>query len=683
MHFMYLEYGFSLEEIGEGIPMMYYLGKFVRLLVVSLCLITSPLLVSAAARDDLELDHLLKLSLEDLLDIKISTPSKFTETAMQAPGIVSVVTKREIEAFGANSLFEILNRVTSVYMLGSYGYPQNFISIRGDNVAHFNQRVLLLINGRPFRDSTFGGTDSVLLLAFPIGAIDRLEVVRGPGSVLYGSNAVDGVINVITKNADEFDSKAVVTVGSFSTKAIELAVGGASGAVNATGAVYGFTERGWRFEALDEAGATVSTDYGEDNLAGFTRVEYKNISLNAFIGRSREDQFGVVPLLPIVERTQNRYFIDLGVAQPLSEAWRLNLNVTYNRLDHEVPSDGVPPTPTVESLSESSLLEISAKYAPTDDLNFILGAVADYHRGSIGPALPVKIDEYSEWWYQGYAQVSYWPISSLKFIGGLQWNLIEGLDGELVPRVGAIYNFDSAWGVKLLYGQAYRGAYPLERAIEAGTILRGNPNLKPETVETTEAQLFYHARNVEAGLTLFNVRQEDLVNRVMRGSTITFVNENELKFRGVELEGKYSLDDRFYFTGSVSYQENENESGVEKATLIPSTLWKMGFSYNVSPAFTASLFNTYVSAATDNVLLNPNRAKFNPKADAYNALSVNLAFDVNKLLGWSDRTNMSFSIYGTNLLDEDINTPEFGRKNVNTFPLAAGRAGYAKLGVSF
>jgi len=144
-----------------------------------------------------DIEALKKMSLEDILNVEVV--SKKTESQYSAAGIVSIVTQDDIKRYGANTLADVLNRVSSLYMLSTYIWSNSTASMRGDALTHVNNHTLVLINGRPFRDSAYGGLNETMFRDFPIHHIEQIEVVRGSGSVLYGSNAFTGVINVVTK----------------------------------------------------------------------------------------------------------------------------------------------------------------------------------------------------------------------------------------------------------------------------------------------------------------------------------------------------------------------------------------------------------------------------------------------------------------------------------------------------
>jgi hypothetical protein len=138
-------------------------------------------------------------SLEQLLNIDITTVSKSSEKEFEAPGVISVLTHDDIRRFGGTTLADLLIRIPGLVGSGVFMTDRSVISPRGDQLKPSSSNVLLLINGRPVREVLEGGIKSEMLESFPVDAIERIEVVKGPGSVLYGSQAVSAVINVITK----------------------------------------------------------------------------------------------------------------------------------------------------------------------------------------------------------------------------------------------------------------------------------------------------------------------------------------------------------------------------------------------------------------------------------------------------------------------------------------------------
>ena len=147
-------------------------------------------------------------------------------------------------------------------MTGSFLFPRNMASIRGNLIKHEDNHVLVLINGRPFRDVTLGGVNFSIYTAFPIHMIERVEVIRGPGSVLYGTNAFTGVINVVTKDPDKPMMHVSTLNGSYGWQSYSLSAGNGN---ECRGIYAGSTysrSKGWPFTATEDlvAPAPLDTD---------------------------------------------------------------------------------------------------------------------------------------------------------------------------------------------------------------------------------------------------------------------------------------------------------------------------------------------------------------------------------------------------------------------------------------
>lgn len=178
----------------------------------------TPLLIYAIsnlsyAKSNSELDY-LSLSLEELGKIKVSIATGNNTTLEQAPAAATVITAQQIEALGASTLDDVLETVPGLHVSLSGGNRLDSVySIRGINTT-FNAQVLLLVNGFPLQFPFTGGRPT--LFRQPVNNISRIEVIRGPGSAIYGADAFSGVINIITKSADEINGTEVGSrIGSF------------------------------------------------------------------------------------------------------------------------------------------------------------------------------------------------------------------------------------------------------------------------------------------------------------------------------------------------------------------------------------------------------------------------------------------------------------------------------------
>ncbi len=164
--------------------------KYLHTLTCMLCLFSCGLVL--AQQDE---SGNRDFSLDSLLNIKISTAAKYEQTSREAPASVTIISSEDIERFGYRTLDEVLMTVRGFYT--SYDRNYSYVGIRGfSRPTDYNDRVLLLINGHTtnenFYGSAFIGTD----LALNLEAVDRIEIVRGPGSALYGTGAMFAVINI-------------------------------------------------------------------------------------------------------------------------------------------------------------------------------------------------------------------------------------------------------------------------------------------------------------------------------------------------------------------------------------------------------------------------------------------------------------------------------------------------------
>ena len=141
---------------------------------------------------------LMDLSLEDLLAIEVTSVAKKPQRVDEAAAAVAVITQEDIRKIGATTVPELLRYVPGVEV-GEIDGSSTAVSARGFNYRYAN-KLLVLIDGRALYQSTQSGVlwDQVM---FPVEDIDRIEIIRGPGATLYGANAVNGVINIVTKHA--------------------------------------------------------------------------------------------------------------------------------------------------------------------------------------------------------------------------------------------------------------------------------------------------------------------------------------------------------------------------------------------------------------------------------------------------------------------------------------------------
>ena len=292
-------------------------------------MLTGSLFLSMA--QDLRDAH--KKKVRTLEELFVITASKKEEEIWEAPGVVTIITARDIQQFGGQSLAEVLARAPGVQKMFTISVPR--LTIRGGNASLSNEHVLFLVDGRPHR--TANGNHFIYnpLYSFPLERIIRIEIVRGPGSALYGTNALEGVINIITKK-NHFKDRISVSLGggSFGTKTSTAFVEQRSTNFEiSAGATY-LDRSGWTVDILSAAGEPVSKNVFEDTLGLSVLMRYKHFSLSAFSGRMKRPGFSdllsldnSLPPISFHSQVEN---VDLSYRHVFDQNWNLETNFTYN-----------------------------------------------------------------------------------------------------------------------------------------------------------------------------------------------------------------------------------------------------------------------------------------------------------------------------------------------------------------
>jgi outer membrane receptor for ferrienterochelin and colicins len=459
---------------------------------------------------------------EELLFMEIPvvvTASKKEEKLIDAPGVITVVTKDELERFGGTTLKDILKRVTSLIGSTAFMTDRSIISARGDQFKATGSHVLLLINGRPVREVLEGGIKSEILEAFPVNIIERIEVIRGPGSVLYGSGAFSAVINIITEKAEK-NGFTVTGLGG-----VPNAYGSRGEAKYRLGDLSIVVAGGYHKKPdwkttwdyldsytpiyLDPTGNVVTKKVTIPNKGpgAYLGVNYKNWSL-----MSTFNQWEHLYFIPDYQVYGNAYwkkdFNDLGYGLEVNEKWNIDINLTYTRSTFKVDK-----WPDIERDSYEFIAECANFINPIKKLGIVLGGLYNYTKGKElmkipGGELPINDDDRTSFAF--YTQADYWVHQNIKLIGGLQANKVENIDLDVVPRAGLILYPLSNVNVKALYSQAFKAPTINELGLNHPA-MQGNPDLKSEKVHTVDIGVNYLGEKIQGGVNYFFSKQTEII----------------------------------------------------------------------------------------------------------------------------------------------------------------------------
>jgi len=250
----------------------------------------------AAAQDATDLTQ---MSLEDLLEVKVESvtaASKRTQLTTDAPASVTVVDREQIRRLGYQSLADILRGVRGFYV--SYDRNYAYLGTRGfGRPGDYNSRLLFLVNGQRVND---GLTEGSLIESggiVDVDLIERVEVVRGPGSAIYGSSAFFGVINIVTRSPRSFNLgeasfeggnpdyyKGRFSLAHHGNNEVEFLVSGTLMSRAGWDSLY-FAE----FDTPPDSDGRVEGSDREDSQSAFGRLAWKGISLEVgYVNRFKQ-----------------------------------------------------------------------------------------------------------------------------------------------------------------------------------------------------------------------------------------------------------------------------------------------------------------------------------------------------------------------------------------------------------
>ncbi len=605
------------------------------------------------------------MDLESLSNTKVTTASKFAEKLSDAPSVMTVVSQDELKRFAGLTLAEILNRVAGLNGSSGFFQDRSTIAVEGDQTRVDNGHVLLLINGRPVREIMEGGVSSDLLESFPVRILERIEVIKGPGSVLYGSDAFSGVINLITK-------KAVGSSMDFSGS------GGPAGAAAGSGEI--LYDRGGlnivaagQYHQMPIWGTKMGFLQGPTNPKSVQNASLRDDGEGAYLGMNYRG-FRFMSSYTGVEEASfvrgvlgdtrwKRGFSDFGYDLKATGKWDMTFDVTYTRNTLDTPY-----FPFVHRDSYEALFEWTNFYTFSETDRVTFGTLFERIDGTEeyqaqGPVIDAQGSR-----PQGgfYAQEEHKLTDDLKLIGGFQANKIGSIALSVVPRGGILWSPDAHFTLKALYGGAFR-APSLDETLLNNPGLKGNSNLVPETVGTLDVQASYQNNRSQASIAYFHSRQDHVIFENGTAFPATYENLNTpATFQGVDSEGKHYLNKGWFLIGGALYQIN-HDAAVKLLTPIPALSVKAGLSYESANGANLSIFDAYQGHIPGYA------AALNPRPDAFHAVSAHLRWDLSKRALKSDKRGVAAFAYADNLTNTPVWLPQWGSSLPNTIPVNRGR----------
>ncbi len=543
------------------------LKQIVRLIALLMIISFAPKMVSAEDKKDF-----FDLSLLELMNVKVVAVSKKEEVMATAGGIISVLTSEDIKKLGAQTVAEAIGFMPGIMSYDSYITKLNQFAIRGNiEKGHYNSKILCTVNGHPYYSPIQGGFE---VNAIPIDAIDRIELVRGPASVLYGTNALTGVINIVTKKEiSNADFQASYRYGSFDTHEGRVSAGRSIGDLRyfISGSVK--DQDGYDLVIKPEQDrSNIGSEQKQyhDFHSVFLNLEYKDLEVD-FLGSGHKNpcKIGITDRtdsMNIREYDQEYHYLDIRYMNEIGD--RVNLHALFrydyiytdmDRIDNFWEIDAAfygwtgGPYDHANSMHRAEKVggEVYANILFTKKLDMVAGLLYDkyydieykiYNPGGLsGMSIDGDMGNYDN---AIYGNVNYQLSDIVKIIGGLRYTENDVTGGHFDYCAGGVFQLKENLTLKTLYGTSYRSPNAFELNADAAPAIIGNEDLDFETLDGVNISLFYSAKNkLMATLTYYVNRTEDLIIRKFNpvAGSIQYTNGKEQEIQGVEYELKYFL----------------------------------------------------------------------------------------------------------------------------------------------
>lgn len=660
--------------------------------VLTLGLLAALALNAQAAEEDLALAY------GDAATVSVASGHR--QSLRRAPAVASVFSAEDIRAMGATDLSQVLERVPGLHLARSYALYDSMYQFRGAG-GPFNQQVLVLVNGLR-RQVAFQSSAEDIWIDLPIENIARVEVIRGPGSALYGADAVAGVIAITTKGAADLGELARLQVqaGSFATRAASWQQGWRGPDWDAAAWLRAGRSDGAdiRIEAdaqtaLDRIfGTQASLAPGRADLrqkgldAGF---EFGSGDWRAHLGYKRRADVGDAAGLAQALAQGSRYDnwvanADLGWQRQFG-AWELQAQAGLDRQHLATHIVLFPPGAFGGAYPEGMIgepgrdqrhaqLSLIANYTGWTGHRLRLGVgwqLADMYRteerknfnfvfipgvGNFPAPLGRMVDVSQTGPYIAPArrELGYlllqdeWQLAQdWALTAGLRHDRYSDFGATTNPRAALVWAAAYNLSLKLLHGRAFRAPSFQELYVSNNPVALGNPNLRPERMRSSELALDWQpSRALQLRANLFRYRMSALIRYLPNEDPLTgthALNQGLQRSRGGEVELFWSEGD-WRFESSLSLQHSRDGQG-QPVPEAPRRMLKAGLDWHWAEDWHLHAQGLHVGARQRG----PGDAR--PPVANYSLLDLSLHWRREARQGWQAMLRLG------NALDADAREP--------------------------
>ena len=621
------------------------------------------------------------MSLEELTQVEITGSTLTAESLKTVPSAVTVFTQQELKRMGLDTLGELMNLVPGFQLYRSSGSSMETpFSSRGRRIGQTPAEILVMIDGQRF-DSPRSSGNATLAPAYSLKHIEKVEFIRGPGAAIYGSNAMMGVINIVTlSGVNDFS----IAYGSYNRRQAYLRSSQTYDDMTLDLLGHIEADDGDSFNVQDTFSANrIDTD-DPRNIADIKlKVSWKDTQVNVQHNEfevsnfyelntisnnfnARDGQISSISLKHDFEwNSVSSYFwlsynrSNASLSSQLTAAGDLSAvsnpsstDAMFLNVDFKDYTESRAQLHNDWEINDNSRLQFGVELRSIDapesfaENNFDLSDLANN-------ILPIR-------YYGDFNQMtSVQAASSRDILGlytqylhklfdatyltlGLRYDDFSDIDSQLSPRLGLVHELNDHQSLKLLYGEAFRAPSESELNLLNNPFVIGNPDLKPETVENIDVIWMGQWPNTNISLGYFESRFKNSIVLIdAGGGAFKYQNVSQNPTKGFEFELSHELSERWLMRASYTYINEKTYLSFREADSLSSLM--MNYQQTKWNA------NLIVSHAAKRKMATGNSNT--------NLITLNDYWQLFGKLRYSFTDNFTAYIQAKNLLDKNYYTP--------------------------
>ena len=615
--------------------------------------------------DTLKAEDILNMSLIDLMNVQVITASKTQQAIKEVSATVHVITAEQIRDRAYFTLEEALSDLPGFQFRNIMGF-NSYVFMRG--APSQNNLILLLVDGIQINELNSGGFYGGG--QFNLSDVEQIEVVYGPASALYGTNAVSGIINVITKNT-EGKNKGHISLlgGNFNTGMVDFSLKNYN--INKDigyyiSGMYKTSEKADLRGAKGDNNWTEEMENFENDLSLSAKFKLKSFNAGVVYQEKRSPTTTSNRSVGGIYLDKNSLwdiaFLNgyLKYTNNKHEKWALNSTLYYRNATVK-PNTIADVIKATDSTSGNQIgyyrpnqlvgLENQLNFQVNERLMVIGGVIGEFEQLSdefsisssnsqfVAPPTPSKPNLLNNYLVSYYIQASFNISDHLSFIGGWRHDFSNYYGKVLTPRTGLVFNKNKLTA-KLLYNRAFRAPKPWDYKYGLG-----NSYLEAEKMHSFEFVFTYLIlNNLSIGTSVYKNLINDKLTKEIGSDGSRWVNKNRMNTLGFDLYCNYSISNLIVYA-NYTYSNSYDQDDVSIPEIsMNTTNAGITYSYNTNIKLT---FRTNYLGQRKNPQIIPNTG--NDKIDN--------AFLLHGCISYIDLHGFDFQLKVNNILNQEYYHP--------------------------